>query len=210
MTAKKQNKKPLNKDQKAKKIAQKQNKKQMYSKNMKQLEMQKKKASLNKSKISSQKKVISTKKKAPVNKKTFQQNKKPNKPKNINTSKSIPKKTNKNDTAAMFAETIFKKVMASVEKILHESQKNASMAKNNKVIQKRSMPKQVYTKKNKASKMKPGKVNKINKKQWINKVIENKQNEKLGRYSRRKREINFNDYQNITKRGNVEYEGKKE
>lgn len=212
VTAKKSNKKPVNtnknnknnkNNQKPKPLPQKQNKKQINSKNKKKVEMQKKKAPMNKPKISPQKKTFVTKK-TPVNKKNFQQNKKPNNPKNLNTKKSIPKKTNKNDTATIFAETIFKKVMASVEKILYESQRNASAAKNNKIIKKRSMSKQVLSKKNRRPDTKSGMVNKINKKEWIYKAMKNKQNEKLGRNVRRKREISFDDgIQNIAETGNV-------
>ncbi|CAH0717551.1 unnamed protein product, partial [Brenthis ino] len=203
---KKPTKKPpmqnVNKNQNKKQVRKqlKENKKQINTKNKKTKDTQKKKLAMNKSKAASQKKNTPAKRHT-LNKKNTQQDKKANIAKSTNIKIPESKNINKTDATAMFAENILKKVMASVEMFLNQSQKNINKS-NAKVTQKRSMSKQVNTNTKKSkniekSQAKTKMVNKVNKKQWMKKVLANKQNEKLGINYRRKREVimteNFND-----------------
>ncbi|XP_047540377.1 uncharacterized protein LOC125073559 [Vanessa atalanta] len=108
----------------------------------------------------------------------------------LKSSKSKDLKINKNDVTAKFAESILKKVMASVEKFINESQKNSSKSNQSKNMKKRPMSKHkkgnhknsVNTDSNKIK----SKI--LNDKIWSS-VSSRKANEKIRANWRRKRDV---------------------
>ncbi|XP_045455783.1 reticulocyte-binding protein homolog 1-like [Melitaea cinxia] len=120
------------------------------------------------------------------------------KPNALKAGKVINGNTNSNDSTVKFAQTFLKKVMASVEKIVTESQKNLVKAKQTKNIQKRSMSKnyrkdiQKNSSDRDTNKVQSKIINNINTKLRKN-LSKKKATDKLIIHSRRKREITTNE-----------------
>ncbi|XP_050356270.1 protein PFC0760c-like [Nymphalis io] len=107
----------------------------------------------------------------------------------LKSSKNNDSNFNNNDSTVKFAETILKKVMASVEKFILESQKNSSKSNQSKMIKKRSMFKNKKVSHKNTVNIDNNKImSKILNKKLLTNVALKKASEKLENNSRKKRE----------------------
>lgn len=191
------------KQQKKVKVINKKQKMRQQSKPKKYIKTKKSKATFQKKnfpKNKTSKINKKTKSKQPITYKTNKGKDKKGKPNALKAGKVINGNTNSNDSTVKFAQTFLKKVMASVEKIVTESQKNLVKAKQPKNIQKRSMSKnyrkdiQKNSSDRDTNKVQSKIINKINTKLRKN-LSKKKATEKLIIHSRKKREITTNEMQ---------------
>ncbi|XP_064075086.1 uncharacterized protein LOC113395921 [Vanessa tameamea] len=115
----------------------------------------------------------------------------------LKSSKSKDLKINKNDMTAKFAESILKKVMASVEKFINESQKNSSKSNRSKNMKKRPMSKHKKGNNKNSVNTDSNKIKSkiLNDKIWSN-VSSKKANEKIRANWRRKRDVETQEISN--------------
>ncbi|CAH2097303.1 unnamed protein product [Euphydryas editha] len=180
----------------------KKQKKPLRSKPKKYTQSKKPKAAFQKKNFSKDKTKFNKKSKSkkPIPYKANKIKDKKGKPNSLKSGKVKNINNMKNDSTVKFAQTFLKKVMASVEKIVSESQKNLVKAKQPKNIQKRSMSKNYRKEIRKnngnrdSNKVQSKIINKINTKLRKN-LSKKKSKEKLIIRSRRKREITTNDIQ---------------
>lgn len=188
------------KQQKKMKVINKNRKMTLQSKQKKYTKTKKSKAALQKKNFPKNKNKINkkTKFKQPITYKTNKGKDKKGKPNTLKTGKVKNGNSYSNDSTVKFAQTFLKKVMASVEKIVTESQKN--LVKQPKNIQKRSMSKnyrkdiQKNSSNRDRNKVQYKIMNKINTKPRKD-LSKKKATEKLIIHSRRKREITTNEIQ---------------